>query len=192
MKLIDIIKNSCVLLGLKNEFDILKDLTSENVSTIDDNKTIEELIYLSKYSIRELCTNYLPMINTVTISTTNKKYPIKNLANYVRIQNVMQEDKAVNYKIINRNIEFKQDGTYLVTYLTYPDIEGVFDELDFLSNFSQDVVVLGLCAYYSLSKGLFEEFNEFHDRYIERAESLKTLRIFDTPTRRWEWETNAK
>ena len=31
MKLIDIIKNSCVLLGLKNEFDILKDLTSEKV-----------------------------------------------------------------------------------------------------------------------------------------------------------------
>lgn len=192
MKLIDIIKNSCVLLGLKNEFDILKDLTSETVSTIDDNKTIEELIYLSKYSIRELCTNYLPMINTVTISTTNKKYPIKNLTNYVRIQNVMKEDKLINYKIINRNIEFKQDGTYLVTYLTYPDIEGVFDELDFLSNFSPDVVVLGLCSYYALSKGLFDEFDEFHDRYIERAESLKTLRIFDTPTRRWEWETNAK
>lgn len=185
MKLIDIIMNSCALLGLNDELNTLKDLTAETVSSIEGNKNIEELIYLSKYSIRELCSNYIPMLNSTEITTTNKKYPLKNLTNYIRLQGVFKDDAPTNYKIINRNIVVKEDGTYTVKYLTYPEIEGLFDDLDFMSNFSPDAMVLGLCAYYSLSKGMFDEFNDFHDKYIERAESLKTLKLFDMPCRRW-------
>ena len=188
MKLIDIIMSSCALLGLNDDLNTLKDLTAETVSSIEGNKKIEELIYLSKYSIRELCSNYIPMINSTEITTTNKKYPVKNLTNYIRVQNVFKNEMPVNYKIINRNIEFKEDGTYTVKYLTYPEIEGLFDDLDFMSNFSPDAMVLGLCAYFSLSKGMFDEFNDFHDKYIERAESLKTLKLFEMPCRRWVWE----
>ena len=188
MKLIDIIMSSCALLGLNDDLNTLKDLTAETVSSIEGNKKIEELIYLSKYSIRELCSNYIPMINSTEITTTNKKYPVKNLTNYIRVQNVFKNEMPVNYKIINRNIEFKEDGTYTVKYLTYPEIEGLFDDLDFMSNFSPDAMVLGLCAYFSLSKGMFDEFNNFHDKYIERAESLKTLKLFEMPCRRWVWE----
>ncbi len=188
MKLIDIIMSSCALLGLNDDINTLKDLTAETVSSIEGNKNIEELIYLSKYSIRELCSNYIPMINSTEITTTNKKYPVKNLTNYIRVQNVFKGEMPVNYKIINRNIEFKEDGTYTVKYLTYPEIEGLFDDLDFMSNFSPDAMVLGLCAYFSLSKGMFDEFNDFHDKYIERAESLKTLKLFEMPCRRWVWE----
>ena len=185
MKLIDIIMSSCALLGLNDDLNTLKDLTAETVSSIEGNKNIEELIYLSKYSIRELCSNYIPMINSTEITTTNKKYPVKNLTNYIRVQNVFKNEMPVNYKIINRNIEIKEDGTYTVKYLTYPEIEGLFDDLDFMSNFSPDAMVLGLCAYFSLSKGMFDEFNDFHDKYIERAESLKTLKLFEMPCRRW-------
>lgn len=188
MKLIDIIMSSCALLGLNDDLNTLKDLTAETVSSIEGNKNIEELIYLSKYSIRELCSNYIPMINSTEITTTNKKYPVKNLTNYIRVQNVFKNEMPVNYKIINRNIEFKEDGIYTVKYLTYPEIEGLFDDLDFMSNFSPDAMVLGLCAYFSLSKGMFDEFNDFHDKYIERAESLKTLKLFEMTCRRWVWE----
>ena len=192
MKLIDIIMNSCALLGLNDDLSTLKDLTTEIVSSVEGNKNIEELIYLSKYSIRELCTNYIPMINSTEITTSNKKYPVKNLTNYIRVQNVYKDELPIKYKIINRNIEFVEDGTYTVKYLTYPDIEGLFDDLDFMSNFSPDAMVLGLCAYYSLSKGMFDEFNDFHDKYIERAESLKTLKLFGLPRRRWGWEIKNK
>jgi len=55
-----------------------------------------------------------------------------------------------------------------------------------LSNVNIDVLVFGLCAYYSLSHGMFEEFTQFHNLYIERAENLKQLKIFSLPSRRFE------
>lgn len=185
MKLIDILINSCALLGLKNEQAVLENLTYENLSNIEGNKNIEELIYLSQYSIRELCSNYIPVSDVKEIDTTDKKYPLNNLTNFIRVQNVFKDDVTVNFKIIGRNIIFNEDGKYLIKYLTFPTFDNVFDEIDFLSNFSPDAIVLGLCSYYSLSKGMFEEFNVYHDKYIERAESLKSLRVFDLPRRRW-------
>ena len=59
-------------------------------------------------------------------------------------------------------------------------------QLDFLNNLSPDVLVLSLCAYYALAHGMFDEFEDLHDRYVEKAESLKELRVFDLPARRWE------
>ena len=70
--------------------------------------------------------------------------------------------------------------------MTYPEINSMFDEIDFLSNFSPDVIVFGLCSYYCLSSGMFEDFESFYDRYISKAESLKNLKIFELPARRWE------
>ena len=34
--------------------------------------------------------------------------------------------------------------------------------------------------------GMFDEFNTFHEKYISRAESLKDVKIFELPNRRWE------
>ena len=58
--------------------------------------------------------------------------------------------------------------------------------IDFLDNYSPDAIVLGLSAYYALAHGMFEEFKELHERYVSKAESLKDLKIFELPSRRWE------
>ena len=62
----------------------------------------------------------------------------------------------------------------------------MFEEIDYLQEFSPDVIVFGLCAYYALSHGLFADFEQFHEKYVEKAESLKGLKIFEMPARRWE------
>ena len=62
----------------------------------------------------------------------------------------------------------------------------MFEEIDFLSNFSEDVIVCGLCAYFSLAHGMFDEFKEFHEQYSEKAENMKELKSFNMPQRRWE------
>ena len=99
---------------------------------------------------------------------------------------VKKENVAVPYKIINRNLTFENNGNYEVCYYSYPEIESLFEEVDFLQKLNGDVIIFGLCSYFCLSKGLFEDFHELHDKYIERAECLKDMKIFTLPQRSWE------
>ena len=186
MKLIDILIRAAQLLGLEQESDTLKSTTQETESETCNKTNIKRLFELSKFSIQELCSNYLPVSNRTNITTTNSSFSLKDLTNYIRIQNVYEQGKLAKYKIINRNIVFEKDGEYTIEYFTYPLITSLFDELDFIQNFNPDVVVLGLCAYYCLAVGLFDEYQKFHDAYVERAESLKSLKVFALPSRRWE------
>ena len=189
MKIIDILFNSANLLGLTDDAFVLESMTEENeTQVLTDNENIKSLYNLVQFSVRELCTNYVPMIEDVTITTTNKSYPLSSLENYIRVQNVFENKEMVKFKIINRNLIFDHDGKYVVKYATYPTIISMFEEIGYLQNLSPDAIVFGLCAYYSLAHGMFEEFQEFYDKYISKAESLKSLRNFDLPCRRWEWE----
>lgn len=186
MKIVDILIDSANLLGLTEESKVLQAVTAETENQIlEENANIASLFNLVKFSIRELCTNYAPIITNEIIESTDKKYPVSNLPNFIRLQNVFKYGYMIKYKVINRNIIFDEDCEYDIYYATYPNISSMFDETDFLQNSSPDAIVFGLCAYYCLAHGMFENFEEFHETYVEKAESLKALRIFDTPARRW-------
>ncbi len=187
MKIIDVISDSALLLGLTQEVEILKTVTEETeLQVIEQNENIAKLFNLIKYSIRELCTNYVPIIEKRKIITTDKQYPICNLENFIRINHICKDEQYVRYKILNRNITVEEDGEYLIEYSMYPTIMTILEDINFLEDYSPDVIVFGLCAYYTLAHGMFEEFEEFHNKYVARAESLKSLRNFDLPCRRWE------
>lgn len=187
MKIIDIMKESAILLGLTQEIGVLETFTEDNAGEVfAENPNIFSLFNLSKYSIRELCSNYVPVSRSVKITSVDKKYPMSLLNNFIRIQSVYLNSQPVKFKVVNRNIIFEEDGEYEIIYSTYPEITSVFDEIDFLQNFSPDVLVLGLCSYYSLAHGMFQEFEELHEKYVDKAESLKSLKVFELPCRRWE------
>lgn len=187
MKIIDILKESATLLGLNAEFDQVETVSSEHESEIVASEpNVVNLFNLVKYSIRELCTNYVPMNDVINIMTENNKFGLSQLPNYIRIQTVCKNGVPVKFKIINRNVVVEEDGEYEVHYARYPEIKTIFDEIDFLDNFSPDAIVMGLCSYYALANGMFEEFERMHEQYVEKAESLKRLKIFEMPARRWE------
>lgn len=189
MKIVNILSDAACLLGLNEEKVLLDNLTIEGEAQIlAEHQNVESLFSLIKLSLRELCTNYVPVTITKTVKSTDKKYAVSQLENFIRIQNVYQNEQAVKYKVINRNVVFEEDGEFEVNYATYPEISSMFEDIDFLQNFSPDAIVFGLCAYYCLAHGMFDMFEEFHDKYIERAESLKELKIFELPCRRWEWK----
>ena len=186
MKIIDIMKDSATLLGLIYEREILdKTHQSTEAECLAENPNIVSMFNLIKYSIRELCTNYVPVSTTITVQTIDKQCSIGYLQNCIRVQNVTLNSENVKFKIVNKRILFEQDGKYEINYATYPEILSMYDEIDFLQNFSPDVIVLGLCSYYALAHGMFELFEEMHEKYIEKAESLKDLKIFEIPCRRW-------
>ena len=188
MKVIEILKNSADLLGLGNESILLSTEDESKETALLENEEIASLFNLFKFSVRELCTNYVPVCASEEIVTQNLTFPLGNLNNFIRTNKVLKGDELANYKILNRNIVVEVDGVYTIEYFTYPEIASLFEEVDFLSTFSPDALVYGLCAYYSLAHGLFAEFESFHECYIERAQSLKELKSFTMPQRRWQWK----
>ena len=188
MKVIEILKESAEILGLDNQVEILSTATEDKESMLLEDKEISTLFNLFKFSARELCTNYIPVATKQTITTQELKFPIVDLKNYIRTISVTKNGERANYKIMNRNLVFVEDGEYEIEYASYPDIESVFDEIDFLATYSTEALVFGLCSYYSISKGLFDEFQIFHGSYIAKAESIRALKTFVMPQRRWEWE----
>mgnify|MGYP003308281778 CR=1 FL=1 len=188
MKIIDVMKSSLDILGLIAERAVLESATQETESTVLSNEEIAKLFNLTKFSVQEFCSNYSPVIMEQSISVSSGVYAISSLTNCIRVNNVFKDGEPVAFKIINRNICVEQDGTYEVKYSSFPDITSMFNDVDFLANFSPDVLVFGLCAYFCLSKGMFDQFNQFHDEYIDRAESIKGVKVFEMPERRWEWK----
>lgn len=186
MKIIDIIKQSAELLGLVQEKELLNTATVENEMDVLKNEEISRLLNLSQYTLQELCTNYVPVYTYQEIETTNKQFALARLDNFLKVLEITKNEKLVDYKIVGRHLSFEEDGKYLVKYTSFPDVNSLFDEIDFLSNFSPDVIVMGLCAFYSLTKGMFEEYNTFHESYLEKAQGIKELKIFEMPMRRWE------
>ena len=187
MKIVDIITDSALLLGLNEEVAILKTVTEDTEPEIlRENISICKLFNLVQYSIKEFCTNYVPIVEERKIETTEKQFHISNFENFIRINYIVKDKQLTKFKILNRCLTFEEDGEYVVNYATYPKISSMLDELNFLECYSPDVLVFGLCAYFSLSHGMFTEFAEFHEKYILKAESLKSLRNFDLPCRRWE------
>ena len=83
-------------------------------------------------------------------------------------------------------MNFEEDGTYTLVYSSYPAISSFFEDVDFLDECSLDVIVMGLCSYYTLAHGRFDEFEKFHNSYVQKAESLKGLKMFSMPQRRWQ------
>lgn len=186
MQIVDVIKTSTELLGLTNENVILQTATQDNETEVLSNPVINKLYGLVKFAVQELCSNYATVLAEKVINTNNCSYPLNQLKNYIRFHAVKKNGESVDYKIINRNLTLIAEGEYVVEYETYPEINSLFDDVDYFADLSPDVIVFALCSYYALSVGLFEDFKEFNNQYVERAENLKGLKIFNLPQRRWE------
>ncbi len=182
MKVKNLLANASELLGLEAECALLE----QDGEDLLNNEEIKKLFNLSKLAIREICSNYLPISSEEKIKVENGSFSLANLKNFIRVNSVSKNGKSHGYKIISKKLILNEDGEYIVNYQTYPEITSPQDDLDFLYPLNFEVLVFGLCAYYCLSKGLFDDFKIYHEKYQERAESVKSLKIIDVPMRRWE------
>ena len=186
MQVIDILQETAEIMNLIQIKDELKNVTKETESETLNNTEIQSLMNLLKLSVRELCSNYVPAVRCENVNILDGEYKLSELKNYIKIKSIKKEGQIVSYKILNRNIKVIENGNYEVEYYSYPEINSLFDEIEFLKNLNSEVIIFGLCSYYALSKGMFEDFHEMHDMYVQHAESLKELKLFTMPQRSWE------
>lgn len=185
MKVKEILTDACILLGLDAESEKLKDTNLTEQEKLADAQ-IKKLYNLLQLSLRELCANYLPILKSINKSTANKEISMTDVDNVIRINNVKLNDAPVKYKFVEGKIILSLDGEFEIIYSSYPKINSIEDELNFLPNFNPDVIVLGLCSYYCIANGLFEEFTKYNDRYLKKAQGLREIKMFTLPKRSWQ------
>lgn len=186
MTLRDVLVMSANLLNLTDERDILQTITEDNYTEImSANKPIQKLYNLALTSLREICFNYLPVITEEECTTVDKKIETSSLDDFVKLIKVKQDNKLVPYKFKRGIITVKADGDYSVQYVQNPKVNSIIDSLDIFEDLSPDILVLGICAYYAVSMGMYDEFEYFHDEYLKRAEAIKKLGVYQMPSRRW-------
>ena len=186
MKIVDIINNGANLLGLTEVCDKLFDVSEGEEPILLQDRDIKRLFNITRFAIQELCSHYVPVVVCEEIETENSSYPISKLPNYIKLLKVSLDGEVVSHKISKRIILLPKDGKYTVEYTAYPQIESMFESIDYLADVSPDVIVYGLCSYYSLAIGQFQEFERFHEEYINKADNIKELKVFDLPRRRWQ------
>ncbi len=184
MYVLMVIKDALNLLGLNIELEQVTKLEQAEEGNLQDElfkeEKVKQLYSLLNLSIRELCTNYLPLTMEQEVKSDNCKIKLSELKNFIRVLQVKLNNKIVKHKIINHNLVLPIDGNFVVKYVGYPKISSINDTIE-LDMANTDVVVLGLCAYYCLANGMFDEFNRFNSEYREKAEKVKEMKTFVMP-----------
>ncbi len=186
MQIIDILKRVCLTLSLTDEEKLLEEATKPSEEETLKNEEIKKLLNFLNLTLHELCVNYVPVLTSKEAYFEDKSYPISELTNFLKLQNIKKGDRIINHKFVDRNITVKEDGVYTINYYTYPTINSLYDNVDFLSKLSPDVLVFGVISFYCLSKALFDEFKIYNSKYRECAEAIKNLKIFELPKRIWQ------
>lgn len=185
MTVLKVIAAACTFLDLGAEREILED-SSKTESEKLENEEIKKLYNLMQFALRELCSNYITVVTSVDLASSNCAIDLSNLNNFIKVNGISCNDDEIDFKIRNNKIILPFDDTFTIEYLTYPTITSLENDLDDVGIFDWGVVMLGLSAYYCLACGRFDEFNDFHAKYVLRAESIRTMKSFNLPMRRWE------
>jgi superoxide reductase len=110
MKIVEIMSQSALFLGLQEEHFKLDIATPEEETTLLENKQIRSLFNLTRYAFQELCTNYIPVVEKISVKTNDKKIEVKDLLATVSVGSVthpMQEDHYIKWIIVETNLGYQ-------------------------------------------------------------------------------------
>ena len=188
MTVLDLIKKSAVILNIDEISNAsLNTVTAENESTIlENNVALKRLYELTKVMLNEIATYYMPIIKTVELNSTDKKISLTNCSNILRVVGVKKDDVFVKFYITDGSIVIKEDGHYSVIFAQTPVVSSLLNDANmFGENVSDDLLVDGLNSYYCLACGLFKEFSLYNEKYSKKLTKLRSLPIFNLPSRSW-------
>ncbi|MBQ7798646.1 MAG: hypothetical protein IJ371_05950 [Clostridia bacterium] len=189
MNILDLIKKSATILNIHQILDdsSLEDVTVDNeASILAKNSELKRVFELAKVVIEE-ASAHSKNLTSSTIYTYNQKINMYSYDYIDKVVDVQDENGvSVEYEIDNGNIRFKQDGKYTIIYYRNPYSNSLLSYIDMHRyNINEALLVNGLNAYYCLSVGLADEYNEYNNKYLELLSHVKNLKIFAMPCRSW-------
>ena len=197
MKLREIIKLSCVMLGLEElltstelydeNFDIL-DEHSVTTSGTNIERNLNLLIKCFNISYSEIATDYFPLITLETIKVTDGCYKLKNLQNeFYKLIKLEDSDGFSCYYDLYDNILYVKNGEYKLVYCYVPNKLTRNSEVNnFNGKLVDRVFAYGINKEYCFISGLYSEAESYKSKFEEAIKSSKIIRRqIRLPKRRW-------
>lgn len=188
MTILDLIKKSAIMLNIKPVLEDvnLNDITSTTeVETLSNNFELKRLFEFSKVVLNEIAT-YSPIVDQIQSVSSNKKIPLSNINNLLKVIAVKDEFGYVDYTINDNEINIAKDGMYTIVFNRSSQINSLLGNIDMRNgDISEDLLVCGLNSYYCLATGLFAEYNVYNSSYVDKLSRIKNLKLFAMPCRSW-------
>lgn len=188
MEIVNIIKNACVFLQ-KDELLDITELGGTSTSTTAQQKEINMLLRCLNLVYNEIATDYIPLIKTEKVASTNGEILFSSLTN--KILDIKRiEDKygiRVNYKLYPDKI-LTIDGEVCLTYSYEPEeLEDLTSTMEsFSEKLTERVFAYGVAMEYSFISGLHDDASiwetRFKDGLLIAVRKKSEMRL---PARRW-------
>ncbi len=188
MNSLEVIKKVARILKIPNiykneEIDSITDLNELEI--ISANEELNLCFDLLKLQIKEIASNVCEIIKSIVLTPENNKINLNDVGKFLKIKKIVYDNQLVSFKIINNFIVLPINQTVEIIYSEDVQPSSLLEDIDYFKGVSDDVLVYGLCSYYSLSSGLFEEYNNFHSLYEEKIKNCKNVKVFSLKLRNW-------
>lgn len=197
MKLREIIKLSCVMLGLE---DLLTstELYDEAFDTLDENvllsqgtntqKNLNLLVKCFNIVNSEIATDYFPLITLEKISVKDGSFKLIDLQNdfYKLIKLEDKDGLSVCYEIYD-NILYVKNGEYNLVYCYVPQKLTLNSEVNnFNGKLVDRIFAYGINKEYCFISGLYSEAECYKNKFEDGIKFSKIVRKqINLPKRRW-------
>ncbi len=188
MNSLEVIKKVARILKIPNIYknEDIDSITETNETEIlSSNEDLNLCFDLLKLQIKEIASNVCEIIKSIVLTPENNRISLNNIGNFLKIKKIVYDNQLVSFKIINNYIVLPIDKTVEIIYSEDVQPSSLLEDIDYFKGVSDDVLVYGLCSYYSLSSGLFEEYNNFHSLYEEKIKNCKNVKVFSLKLRDW-------
>lgn len=197
MKLRDIIKLSCVMLGLDEilnsdelydeNFDITNaEEINKNGTNIE--KTLSLLVKCFNFAYMEIASDYLPLITMEKINIKNGMFNLNELSNkiYKIVKLETKGGDIINAKSYS-GVLYAKDGEYNLYYAFVPETATLNSEINnFNGKVLDRVFAYGINKEYTYISGLYSESESYKTKFEEALKNcVSEKRNLTLPKRRW-------
>lgn len=188
MDIKNILKLACLFLGKEN-LENLTELGGLQSSTSAEQKELNFLLRCLNLTYSEIASDYIPLLKTENVSTTDGKIVFSNLSkNLCEVKSLKDSGGfKVSYKLYPDYI-FADGKDFEITYSYLPEVlENFSSSLEnFSKKISEKILAYGTAMEYCFISGLYDDAQiwekRFKDALMVRSGKKTEKRL---PKRRW-------
>jgi len=188
IKLLDCIKNAATLIQNEEVLNLLKEGNLEDLSDFSDaRRDLDLLVECGNMVYSELAGEYLPLYSSQSFKNESGNIEFKDFnKNVVEINSVTDlNGNKLYFKVYPQSLSTLR-GSVIVSFSYLPDKVGVYDALDYhAGRLSERIVAYGICAEYSIIKGMFNDATYFDKKFRDSLLNACRRKNILIPPRRW-------
>lgn len=188
IKMLDCIKNAATLIQNEEVLELIKTGNLEDINDFSDaRKDLDLLVECGNLVYSELAGEYLPLYTSQSFKNETGTIEFKDFnKDVVEINSVTDlNGNKLYFKVYPQYLSTLR-GSVIVSFSYLPKRAAIKDALDYhTGKLSERIVAYGICAEYSIIKGLFSDAAYYDKKFRDSLLNTCKRKNILIPPRRW-------